>query len=115
MIFEQWDVVVAPFPFVERARQKPRPVIVLSSTSYQQASGLLIVVMIKTASEGRWSTDHERVDLGSTGLKHRCVVRWKMATSPASVIGRRIGALADIDRRSIRVQVSALLPWRAST
>ena len=46
MTYEQWDVVVVPFPFVNSLKSKPRPVLVLNNASFNLQTGHYIAAMI---------------------------------------------------------------------
>ncbi len=113
MIFDPWDVALARFPFVERSREKLRPVAILSSFDYNASHDLVIAVMITSASEGRWPSDHEIVDLTSAGLKRTCFVRWKIATLSRALVGRRLGSMSELDRSQLRTQMATVLPLKA--
>jgi mRNA interferase MazF len=108
MAFDRWDVVTALFPFTDDAVRKPRPVLVLSSGSFNRSHGHIIAGMITTAARSRWPSDHAITDLSPTGLRHSSVVRWKLFTLPFSVIARRIGALGAIDRGPLEAKFSSI-------
>lgn len=115
MIFDPWDVALAQFPFVERSREKPRPVAIVSSSDYNASHDLIMAVMITSASEGRWPSDHEIIDLASAGLKRTCFVRWKIATLSRALVGRRLGSMSELDRIQLRRQMAAILPMEATS
>ena len=50
MTFKPWDVVVVPFPFVDKKVSKPRPALVLSDIDFN-IKGLVILSMITTAEK----------------------------------------------------------------
>lgn len=110
MVFETWDVALARFPFVETARHKLRPVAILSSAEYNRIHDLLMVLMITSAPQGRWPSDHEIVDLPAAGLKQACFARFKIATIANAFVDRRLGRLAQDDIRAIQQQLSRFLP-----
>jgi mRNA interferase MazF len=95
---ERWDVVTALFPFTEAPVRKPRPVLVLSNGTFNRSHGHVIGCMITTGANSRWPSDHRIADLPASGLSHPSVVRWKLFTLPARLLGRKIGALAERDR-----------------
>lgn len=113
MIFEAWDVALARFPFVETTRHKLRPVVILSSADYNASHDLLLVLMITSAPQGRWSSDHEIVDLPAAGLRQACFARFKIATIATVFVDRRLGRLAQDDVRAIRLQLTRFLPLGA--
>ena len=101
---ERWDLVTALFPFTDVAVRKPRPVLVLSHERFNRAHGHVVGCMVTTAAGSRWPSDRVIEDLGSAGLPHPSVVRWKVFTLPAALIGRRIGALSDGDRAGMEAR-----------
>lgn len=107
--FERWDVITALFPFVDALVRKPRPVLVLPNGAFNRAHAHLIGCMITTAAGGSWPSDHAIGDLPASGLSHPSVVRWKVFTLPAAVIGRRIGALSEADRTRVSARMATIL------
>ena len=93
MTSEPGDVVVVPFPFVERAGARRRPALVLSSRSFN-AAGHAVLAMITTSSHADWQGDVMIPDLQAAGLRVECRVRLKLFTLDNRLIVRRIGRLA---------------------
>jgi mRNA-degrading endonuclease toxin of MazEF toxin-antitoxin module len=106
---DRWDVITALFPFVELPIRKPRPVLVLSRRAFNMAHAHVIGCMITTGAGTHWPSDCPIRDLRTAGLSHRSVVRWKVFTLPAALIGRRIGALSADDRVTMDVSVAAVI------
>jgi mRNA-degrading endonuclease toxin of MazEF toxin-antitoxin module len=111
MTFEQFEVVVVPFPFVDSTRRKPRPALALSSRAFGHADGHSILAMITRGVTTRWPSDHPIDDLGPTGLRHPSVVRWKIFTLDNRVISRRIGRLAAPDARACGKALAGLFDF----
>ena len=109
MICDLGDVVVLPFPFVDVAAQKRRPLLILSRKSFNQASGQVICAMITTAARTRWQNDIVIDDLKSAGLPRPCVVRWKLFTLPNETILRRAGRLGQRDRDAVEETLRAIM------
>jgi mRNA-degrading endonuclease toxin of MazEF toxin-antitoxin module len=107
--FGRWDIAVALFPFTDVEVRKPRPVLVLSAAAFNRTHGHFIAAMITTGADSRWPSDHEITDLGSCGLRHSSVVRWKLFTLPDTVAPRRIGRLGEEDRAAVAVKIASLL------
>jgi len=97
MIFKPWDVVVVPFPFVDKKVSKPRPALVLSDIDFN-IKGLVILSMITTAGKTSHSFDIEIRDLTTTGLPLPSVVRWKIFSLDLPLIKKKIGYLSRTDR-----------------
>jgi mRNA-degrading endonuclease toxin of MazEF toxin-antitoxin module len=109
MIFERFDVVVVPFPFVDSPATKPRPALVLTTVAFNRAHRHSILAMITRATHTRWPSDHPIADLGPTGLRHSSVVRWKIFTLDARIIERRIGTLDGRDRAGCEALLAGAL------
>lgn len=101
MICDFGDIVVVPFPFVDRVAEKRRPSLVLSHAAFNDSHGHSICAMITTAARAKWPSDVAIENLKPAGLKHPCVVRWKLFTLPNGIILRRAGRLASRDRETI--------------
>lgn len=107
--FERWDVLKALFPFVDLALRKPRPVLVLSDRAFNDGHGHVIAAMITTGAGSRWPSDHAILDLARAGLRTPSVVRWKLFTLPASVVGGRLGTMAATDRDALASRLGHIL------
>ena len=99
------DIVVVPFPFVERAGARRRPALVLSRRSFNDA-GHTVLAMITTSSRARWPGDVMITDLQAAGLRVECRVRLKLFTLDNRVIVRRIGRLGRADLGAVSAGLS---------
>ena len=99
MTCNRWDVVIVPFPFIDKPTIKHRPALVLSDSSFNQA-GYTVMAMITTGANSHWLGDVPLTDLASVGLPHPCLIRWKVMTLDNRLIDRRSGALSPEDRAS---------------
>ena len=106
--FERWDVAVAMFPFTSSDQQKPRPVLVLSKAAFNREHGHVVAAMITTAAETQWPSDLRIADFIACGLRHPSVVRWKLFTLPQALVPRRIGALSDADKETMKAGFAAI-------
>jgi mRNA interferase MazF len=114
-IFDRFDVVVVPFPFIDADERKPRPVVVLSHRGFNAEHDASVMAMITTAAHSRWPTDVAITDLSSAGLRHASFVRLKLFTLENALIARRIGSLATADRRKVEQALGSCLgPMRPS-
>lgn len=110
--FDWWDVALSVFPYVEKPRDKLRPILVLSSAEYNASHDVVVAAMITSATSERWTSDLDIEDLQSAGLDRRSRVRWKIFTLPTDVIERRLGCLSQTDRSSATQRLSAIFPAR---
>jgi mRNA interferase MazF len=91
--FAPWDVVVVPFPHVDRLAERRRPALVVSSRRLVPF-GLLWVAMITSAENTPWSCDVPVGNLDRAGLPAPSVVRpAKIACIEPARVVRKAGAL----------------------
>lgn len=108
MICERWDVVAVPFPFSERPGVKRRPALVVSNRRFNGA-GHCVMCMITTRSEPGWPTDHPIADLTAAGLPAPSIARLKLFTLDTRLVEKRLGSLAEADRRAVGIHLQAVL------
>jgi mRNA-degrading endonuclease toxin of MazEF toxin-antitoxin module len=108
VICEPWNVVVVPFPFVERVGTKRRPALVLSEASFNEG-GSTILAMITTTAHQPWPGDTPIVRLDEAGLNVSCLVRLKLFTLDNRLIARRIGRLSPLDQEKTAQQLHLYL------
>lgn len=114
MTFDPGDIVTVPFPFTDRGQAKRRPAVVLSSRRISAQANQYVLAMVTSAHHERWPFDVPINEGPAAGLRALSVVRWKLFTLGASLIHRRIGALAESDVRVLRHRMTeALVPMAA--
>lgn len=105
-----FDVVVVPFPYADRLAEKKRPALVVSNPKLEAEYGLVWLAMITSASNRRWSCDVEIADIAMSALPAPSLIRpAKIATVDRTRIIRRIGRLAAIDIKAVKVQLNDLI------
>lgn len=110
MICERYDVVVVPFPFIDRARTKKRPALVLSCRAFNR-NNHTILAMITTKHHPPWPGDAPITNYVAAGLHLPRIARFKLFTLDNRFLLRKIGHLSEIDTSEIQKQVRAsLLP-----
>lgn len=108
MIFDQWDVVLVPFPFLDMPVSKKRPALVLSSRAFNDSNSHTVFAMITTAKLSTWPSDYLLIDPLGAGLSKGCYVRWKTFTLPNEIIVRRLGQLKSQDLDCMNHQVETI-------
>ena len=102
MAFEQWQVVVVPFPFTDRPVRRRRPALVVSRPeALGNPIGHSVLAMITSAGHGRWPLDVPVSDLGRAGLPAPSVVRMKLFTLDDRLVERSVGRLCEGDAESV--------------
>lgn len=100
-IFETWDIVKVPFPFIDRPVRRRRPALIIAVGAFEKAPDLLWLAMITSAVNRGWPGDVTISDLTQTGLPIPSIVRpAKLATIEARE-AERLGALPMPDRPAI--------------
>jgi mRNA interferase MazF len=101
--FEQWDVVVVPFPFSDGPARRRRPALVLSrADALGNVIGHSVLAMITSASHRRWPLDVPLADLSAAGLTAPSVVRLKIFTLDDRLVERRVGAVGPSDASAVQ-------------
>lgn len=108
-ICERYDTAVVLFPFIDRARAKPRPALVLSGRAFNNAQGATVMAMITTAVFTRWPSDVTISDITRAGLSAPSVVRFKLFTLENGIIARRIGRLSRADAAKVKAGLARCL------
>ena len=110
MDFERWAVVVVPFPFTDRARDRRRPAIVVSQRkALAERVGHSVLAMVTSARNPSWPLDVPLGDQSGAGLEAPSVVRMKLFTLDHRFILRTIGHLGEDDRKAVAASLVALL------
>jgi len=108
--FECWTVAVAPFPFVNTAKAKPRPCLVLSNRDWNIRHDHSLCTMITRPLQSAWPSDLPIKDLVTAGLPVPSVIRWKLFTLPNDLLRRAAGVLGLKDRHDAALALAAILP-----
>lgn len=95
MIFDQYDIVVVPFPFTDKKTSKRRPALVISTPGYQTVSQHCVLTMITSAQHSNWAGDIEIKNLNSTGLNSPSLIRFKIFTLDQRLILHKLGKLGN--------------------
>jgi mRNA interferase MazF len=106
---DAWDVVVVPFPFVEKAGARKRPALALSARSFNEA-GSTILAMITTRGHRPWPGDTELTDYQAAGLRVPCLVRLKLFTLDNRLLAKKIGRLRAEDRARVLAELRRYFP-----
>jgi mRNA interferase MazF len=111
--FQPFDVVVVPFPYVDRLAEKRRPALVIS-TAELTVHGVIWVAMITSASNERWTCDVAITNLHRAGLPAPSVVRCaKIACIDPTRVLRRAGRLTPRSSSLVIGQIRTFFPGAA--
>ncbi|MDY6953581.1 MAG: type II toxin-antitoxin system PemK/MazF family toxin [Thermodesulfobacteriota bacterium] len=109
MIYEQFDVVVVPFPFSDRFARKRRPALVLSRKStFGDKVQHSVLAMITSKKNTPWPLDVPIQNGKSAGLTAPSVIRMKLFTLDNQLILRTVGRLSKTDQAQLKEALSQL-------
>jgi mRNA interferase MazF len=109
--FEQFDVVVVPFPYTDTSTSKRRPALVLSdANSFNSKIGQSVMAMITSAQHSKWPLDINITDLDTAGLPAPSTIRMKLFTLDHRIVVRLCGKLAEADQSAVTKALGQLLP-----
>ena len=98
-IYNQFDVVVVPFPFTDSGQTKRRPALIISDPNeFDNRSRRSVMAMITTSIHSPWPLDIPIADLSPTGLNTESIVRMQLFTLDQALIVRKIGTLSFSDQ-----------------
>lgn len=102
MIYKPFDIVSIPFPFTDKAKNKKRPALVISSEIFQKETRHVSLLMITSAKHSEWYDDYVLKHLEGTGLSHEAIIRQKIFTLDVRLIEKIIGKLTKKDSDMIK-------------
>jgi mRNA interferase MazF len=112
MIYNQFDVVVVPFPFTDINASKRRPALVISDAqTFNTAVEHSVMTMITTASHSSWALDVPISNLPTTGLKTPSIIRMKLFTLDHTLVLKRIGFLSAADQDVVNTSLQHLFAF----
>lgn len=109
MGFEQWAVVVVPFPFTDRRAERRRPALVVSPPeALGNRVGQSVLAMVTSAAHSAWPLDVPLTDLACAGLPAPSLVRMKLFTLDDRLVERQVGTLSAADAEAAAVALTQL-------
>jgi mRNA interferase MazF len=100
-IFETWDIVKVPFPYIERPVRQSRPALVVAANDVGAEHDLLWLAMITSAANRGWIGDVVISDLDAARLPIPSVVRPAKLTTAEARDAQHLGKLAVADRQAV--------------
>lgn len=99
--FNEFDIVIVPFPFTERPIAKRRPAVMVSVSRFNADHTGKVLAMVTTAG-ARWPSDVALQDWQQAGLHVACWVRFKLFTLDDHLIDRKAGTLSIRDAQAVQ-------------
>jgi mRNA interferase MazF len=111
MRYKPGEIVLVPFPFIDRPVRKVRPALVLSNTPDVDSDMYCILAMITSAKRSHWKSDVILLDWKAAGLKAESILRWKVFTIEAALVTGKRGTLSERDFASVKKGLAGILPY----
>jgi mRNA interferase MazF len=109
-IYNQFDVVVVPFPFTDSSATKRRPALIISEPiAFNTLMQKSVMAMITTATHQPWALDVSITDVVAAGLNNPSIVRMKLFTLDHPLIVRSIGHLSAMDTEAVIISMGKLV------
>lgn len=99
MRFEPYDIVAAPFPYVERPITKRRPCLVVGDPD---DANIVWVMMITSTKNDAWKNDIDIPETEESGLKAKSVIRTAKIATVESNILKYVGRLDEETQCKVR-------------
>ena len=108
MTSKPWEVVLVPFPFMEKPGAKRRPALVISESKFNR-HGHTVMAMITSSGHAPWPGDTPIRNPKAAGLRSPCLVRLKLFTLDNRLVLKNIGRLSAADRDDVRAALNGFL------
>ncbi len=110
MPFDFGDIVLVPFPFTDQTASKKRPAAVVSRRAYNQSKPDIVVMAVTSQLRPAAEPGEVWVEAWQdAGLLKPSAIKPVFATIERSLILRKLGVLAKVDREALRASISAIL------
>lgn len=108
--YRRGDVVLVPFPFTNLRASRNRPGLVVSNDGYNQATTDVIIVQVTGNVTGRPRVgDHLITEWRQSGLAAPSLVRAKLVTLQAAIVGRRLGQMPAAEMQQVEANLRSVL------
>lgn len=95
--FEQWDIILVPFPFTDLSTSKKRPALVVSPEIYNEGHDLVIAFITSQIKVQSRIGDYKILDWRAASLPKPSLLRMKFATIDKSIAVKKLGHLSEGD------------------
>ncbi len=103
MTYDQWDIVLIPFPFTNLTIAKKRPALIISPSEFNRDLEAVIIMFITSniSAYGR-TGDYKIKEWEKAGFPKPSMARMKLATVDKKIIIKKFGHLEDRDITAIQ-------------
>jgi len=108
--YSRGDIILVPFPFTNLRASSYRPGLVVSNDGYNQATTDVIIAQVTGNVTGRPRVgDYHITGWRQSGLAAPSLIRAKLATLQASIVGRRLGQMPAAEMQQVEANLRSVL------
>ncbi|MBI5324979.1 MAG: type II toxin-antitoxin system PemK/MazF family toxin [Ignavibacteriae bacterium] len=105
MLYNQWDIVLVPFPFTDLSLSKKRPGLIISPKEYNKSNDIIIAFITSNLNTDYKIGDYLIKDWEKASLPKPSLIRMKFATISNFIINKKLGRLSDNDINSFKKEL----------
>jgi len=103
MTFNQWDIILVPFPFTNLEGMKKRPALIISPNNYNyEGMDIIIAFLTSNIKQEDRVGDYHLKKWKSAGLPKPTKFKLKLATILKSKVVKAIGSIELTDQKNIK-------------
>ena len=107
--YKRGEIVLLPFPYSDQSGSKQRPVVILSTDTYNISRSDIIVAPITSQITGRNSADTTLQLWSEAGLPKPSIVKAVLGTVQQHLVRKSLGAISQIDLDQIEIMMANAL------
>ncbi|HET8865365.1 MAG TPA: type II toxin-antitoxin system PemK/MazF family toxin [Gracilimonas sp.] len=109
MTYNQWDIVLLPFPFTNLKTNKKRPALIISPKEYNLGLDILVMFVTSNINAEDRVGDYELIEWKEAGLPKPSMTRMKFATIDKNLVVKKIAALREVDIIQLKKEIKTFL------
>lgn len=109
MTYNQWDIVLLPFPFTNLKTKKKRPALIISPKEYNSGPDVLVMFVTSNISAPYRVGDYKLIDWEKAGLPKPSMTRMKFATIDKKLVIKKIATLREVDIIQLKKEIKTFL------
>ena len=106
MTYNQWEIVLLPFPYTDLSAKKRRPGVILSPTGYDAGADVVILFLTSNLKSESKPGDYELTQWEHANLPKPSKIRMKFMTLDKSLILKKIGLIHPEDVKGIKKKMA---------
>ena len=100
--YNQWDIILVPFPFTNLETTQKRPALIVSPDEYNKKLDVVIAFITSKLDVEYKTGDYTLQEWTEAHLPRPSMIRMKFATIDKSIIIKKLGRLSEKDIKNYR-------------